>query len=279
MATWEIVEPQKLDFDTDVSRLDVSLFGGRLSVVGTDGPPRVEVAATTERRLIVTLDEGRLAIRHDLPTPWPGLLAPLWWWLRGRNMAGVDISVAVPYQTPTSLKLMSGPVVASALRGEVSVECTSGRVSLLGVGGTVRASVVSGSIEALGCAGELALDTVSGEITVADSAVHRLRASTISGALTADLDNPPHDSEIVLNTTSGELTIRVREDSDLTVQLVAAHGRVTSSFPELSVGGRWGAATHGVLGAGIGRLSANAISGNIALLSRPVDPDFEADET
>ena len=279
MTTWEITEPRKLDFDSDVTRLDVSLFGGRLSVVGTDGPPRVEVAATAERPLIVALDGGRLTVRHDLPSPWPGALAPLWWWLRGRNLTGVDISVAVPYRTATALKLISGPVVVSALRGELSVECTSGRVSLLGVAGTVRAAVVSGAIEALGCAGELTLDTVSGEITLADSAVRRLRASTISGALTADLDNPPDDSEITLSTTSGELTIRVREDSDLTVRLSAAHGRVTSNFPGLSGQGRWGAAVHGVLGAGTGRLSADAMSGNIALLSRPVDPDFEADES
>lgn len=276
MPTWEIAEPQKLDFDSDVTALDVALFNGRLSVVGTDGPPRVEVAATAERPLTVTLDGGRLSVRHDMPAPWPGMLASLWWWLRGRKLAGVDVSVAVPYQTPAVLNLVSGPVVVSALRGAVSVDCTSGRVSLLGVGGTVRAAVVSGAIEALGCAGELGLDTVSGEITVADSAVHRLRAATISGALTADLDNPPHDSEIALTTTSGELTIRVREDSDLTVQLTAVHGRVTSSFPELSVAGRWGAAAHGVLGTGTGRLSANAISGNIALLSRPVDPEFDA---
>src|SRR5437763_1611806 len=110
MTTWEITEPRKLDFDSDVTRLDVSLFGGRLSVVGTDGPPRVEVAATAERPLIVALDGGRLTVRHDLPSPWPGALAPLWWWLRGRNLTGVDISVAVPYRTATALKLMSGPV-------------------------------------------------------------------------------------------------------------------------------------------------------------------------
>jgi hypothetical protein len=30
-----------------------------------------------------------------------------------------------------------------------------------------------------------------------------------------------------------------------------------------------------VLGAGTGKLPANATSGNIALLRRPVDPDFE----
>jgi Toastrack DUF4097 len=277
VTAWEITEPHRLDLDADVTTLDVSLFGGRLSVVGTDAPPRVEVAATGGRPLLVELKDGVLTVRQEHPTPWPGLLTPLWWWLRGRNVPGVDVSVAVPYPTGAALTVASGPVVVSGLRGDLSVECTSGRVSLLGVGGRTRASVVSGPIEALGCAGELNLDAVSGEITLADSAARKLRASTVSGALTADLDNPPHDSEIALSTVSGELTIRIREDSDLTVDLAAAHGRVTSTFPGLGGDRRWGAAARGVLGAGTGRLSANAMSGNIALLRRPVDPDFEAD--
>ena len=277
MTVWEITEPRSLDLDADVTTLDVSLFSGRLSVVGTDGPPRVEVAVTAGLPVIVELKDGALTVRQDRPAPWPGPLMPLWWWLRGRAVPGVDVSVAVPYPTAAVLAMTSGPVVVSGLHGDLSVECTSGRVSLLGVAGRTRASVVSGPIEALGCAGELNLDAVSGEITLADSTARKLRASTVSGALTADLDNPPHDSEITLSTVSGELTIRIREDSDLTVQLVAAHGRVTSTFDGLSVEGRWGAAANGVLGAGTGRLSANAMSGNIALLRRPVDPDFEAD--
>ncbi len=109
MPSWEITEPRRLEIDEDVTHLDVALFGGRLSVVGTDGPARVEVAASAGDGLVVTLASGRLAV-----------------------------------------------------------------------------------------------------------------------------------------------------------------------FPGLSVEGRWGSAAHGVLGAGAGRLSANAMSGNTALLRRPVDPDFEA---
>jgi hypothetical protein len=276
MASWEITAPQRLDLDDEVTHLDVLLFGGRLNVVGTDGPPRVEVARAGELKLVVTQESGRLAIRHDRARTWPGPFAPLWWWLRGRHQVDVDVSVAVPYETPAVLRVVAGPVVVSALRGGLTLDCTSGRVTLLGTGGQTRATVVSGSIEALGCTGDLALTTVSGEITIADSAAHQVTAKTTSGSLTADLDNPPHDSRITLTTVSGELTIRIREDSDLSVDLAAMHGRVTSTFPELSVEGRWGRAAHGVLGAGTGKLTAAAMSGNIALLRRPVDPEFGA---
>jgi len=275
MASWTITEPQRLDLDQPVDRLDVVMFGGRLNVVGTDGPPRVEVGAVGPTPVQVTLADGRLAVRLAKPRTWPGPLTPLWWWLHGRQLATARISVAVPYPTAAVLQVVSGPVVVSSMRGELTVECTSGRVALLGVHGRIRAKVVSGPIEALGCAGELAVETMSGEITLADSAVRRLFAKTVSGSLTADLDNPPHDSELILETVSGEITVRVRADSDLDVQLSATHGRVTSDFPDLSGSARYGsAAMSGRIGAGTGRLSATAISGHVALLRRPVDESF-----
>jgi Putative adhesin len=278
MATWTITEPCRLDIEDEVSRLDVSLIAGRLSVVGTDGPPRVEISTASEYRLTVDVSGGVLSVRHDLPRTWPGLLQPVWWWLNGRRRFAADVSIAIPHQTPAVLRVGSGSVVASTVQADVTVECASGRTTLLGVDGRLKATVVSGPIEALGCAGDIALETLSGEITVADIAAHRLSAKTMSGALTADLDNPPHDSQINLETISGEITIRVREDSDLSVQLAAAHGRVTSAFADIQGQGRWGTSVSGVIGAGTGKLFANAVSGSIALLCRPVDNDFGAEE-
>ncbi|MEN3309956.1 MAG: hypothetical protein V7603_6158 [Micromonosporaceae bacterium] len=274
MASWTLTQPQQLAFDEEVRRLDVSLVAGRLSVVGTDGPARVEVSRTGEVPLTVTVEGDLLRVSHPFPSTWPGLLQPLWWWLNGGRKLHTDVSIAVPFTTPSVLRVSSGSVVASGVHADLSVDCVSGRVTLLGNDGRIRAKIVSGPIEALGCAGDVTLETVSGEITLADSATERLHAKTISGALVADLDNPPRDSDIFLETISGEITIRVREDSDLTVHLSATHGRVTSAFPALQVQGKWGTAARGMLGAGTGRLNATAIGGNISLLCRPVDDDF-----
>jgi Putative adhesin len=278
MASWTITEPRRLDIEDEVTRLDVSLIAGRLSVVGTEGPARVEITTASEFKLNVGVADGLLSVHHDMPRSWPGVLQPVWWWLNGRRRFAADVSIAIPYQTPTRLRIGSGSVVASTVHADLTVDCASGRTTLLGVDGRLKATVVSGPIEALGCAGDIALETVSGEITVADTAAHRLSAKTISGALTADLDNPPHDSQINLETISGEITIRVREDSDLSVQLAAAHGRVTSAFADIQGQGRWGTSVSGVIGAGTGKLFANAVSGSIALLCRPVDNDFGAEE-
>lgn len=131
-------------------------------------------------------------------------------------------------------------------------------------------------MEALGAAGELTIETVSGEVILADSAAGQIRAQTVSGAITCDLDNPRR-SEIRLHTISGSITVRVREDSDLAVRLHTTSGRITSGFPQVRTTSTIGAVSdsEGVLGAGDGKLWASATSGSIALLARPVDDDEE----
>ncbi|HEY1485385.1 MAG TPA: DUF4097 family beta strand repeat-containing protein [Micromonosporaceae bacterium] len=277
MQSWSISEPQTIEVTDRVRTLEVRMASGRLSVVGADGPPRVEVSRTASEPVEITLVDGALTIRQMPAHTWPGLLMPLWWWIRGAHTFDADVSIAVPYETVCTLWLGNGSLVASTVHADVAADCVNGRVTLLGVDGEIRSKVVSGPIEALGCAGDLNLETVSGEIVLADSAASRVRAKTVSGSLIADLDNPPHDSDIDLETISGEITIRVRSDSDLDVRLSAAHGRVTSDFPDMSVQSQWGASVSGKLGSGSGRLKASAVGGNIALLRRPVDADFEAE--
>jgi hypothetical protein len=276
MASWTVTTPEKIELGAaaDVQRLDVRLTAGRLSIVGTDGPPRVEISKVAETPIQVNVADGQLTVEHEKVHTWPGALAPIWWWLNGGRRSAADVSIAVPYETMCRLYVASGSMVASSLHSDVTADVVSGRMTLFGLDGHVRAKVVSGPIESLGCAGEIELETVSGEIVLADTAAERVHAKTVSGSLTADLDNPPFNSQIRLETVSGEITIRVREDSDLKVALGAAHGRVTSDFPGMSVEGRWGSNVSGTLGAGSGRLVANAVGGNISLLRRPVDADF-----
>lgn len=273
-----ISEPRRLDLDEDVHRLDVSLISGRLNVVGADGPPRVEITAVGTAGLNVAVTDGLLRVWHEIPRSWWNLIPPFWWWMRGRRRYTADVSIAVPYRTRCSLHTVSGPVVVSGIHDDLDVICVSGRATLLGIDGRLSAKVTSGTIEALGCAGDVHLETISGEITLADSAAERVAAKTISGSLTADLDNPPYDSHISLDTVSGSITIRVREDSDLTVNLSTTSGRVTSAFPELVGRGKRNNSAYGMLGGGTGKLFANAISGSVSLLRRPVADDFDRPE-
>lgn len=266
MVTWRVADPQRLSVEEPVQRLDIALISATVNVVGTDGPARVEVTKVSGEPLVVEHDGGVLRVRHEDPPRFPGLL----WWVIGRRYEA-KISVAVPYETLSEMRVTSGSVVASGLRAGAVVQVTRGRITMLGLGGRVSAKVISGSVEALGVGGELTTEVTSGDVTVADSAASRVYARVVSGTLTCDLDNP-HGSDIRLETTSGEITVRVREDSDLDVHLQAASGRVSSNFGQLGALGMAGMrSAHGRLGAGTGRLYATALSGNISLLARPVD--------
>jgi hypothetical protein len=270
MTAWKISEPQRLALDEEVTDLSVSLVSGRLNVVGSDeGPPRVEVAEIRDQPVHVAIGGGRLDVSQRFPKGWPGFL----WWIFGQRFK-VDISVVVPTGAAVRLHLASGTVIASSLRNGATVDVTSGRITLLGIDGTVSGRIVSGSIEGLTLGGEVAFETVSGEIVVADSTAGKVSARTISGSVTCDLDNPTAGTEVSLDTVSGEITARVREDSDLRVSLHAISGHVINAFPELDQHAR--NTVTGRLGSGSGgRLAANATSGTISLLRRPVDDEEE----
>ncbi|MEU5565911.1 DUF4097 family beta strand repeat-containing protein [Micromonospora musae] len=273
MAGWTVDAPQRLSLDEPVSRLDVRLFSGRLNVVATDGPARVDITRVGRRPITVEQHEGRLSVRQERHWHWRDVLrwiGPFGHWSR------VDVSIAVPADVRAELRLVDGSLVVSGLRRHTRADVTSGQITLMGLRGNTMAKIVSGPVEALGVGGDLHLETVSGEVILADSAAAQVRAQTVSGAITCDLDNP-RSSEIRLHTISGSITVRVREDSDLAVRLHTTSGRITSGFPQVMQESKLGsvANSEGVLGAGDGKLWASATSGSIALLARPVDDDEE----
>ncbi|MFC4021650.1 DUF4097 domain-containing protein [Micromonospora sp. GCM10011542] len=271
MTGWTVDSPQRLTVDGPVTRLDVSLISGRLNVVATDGPARVDVSRVGRRPILVTHQDGRLLIRQQRGREWADALR----WLRPfTRFPKVDVSVAVPADVPADLRLVEGSLVASGLRRQTRADVTSGQITLMGLRGSTSATITAGPVEALGVADDLRMETVSGEVILADSAADRVHAQTVSGSITCDLDNP-RGSEIRLTTISGGITVRVREDSDLAVQLHTASGRITSGFPQLQTSTFPLANSAGVLGSGDGKLWASATSGSIALLARPVDDDEE----
>lgn len=270
MSTWLVTEPQQLALDGEIAELDAWLVRGKLRVVGAEGPARVEVRKVGRKGITVTLDNGVLSLWHG-PKPGPYRLPWFWWFSVGRRAYNADVIVAVPPSVVAGLTVVAGDVVAAGLRSETNVEATSGSIALRGLSGKVHARTVSGAIEAMGVSGDLGLETVSGEIVLGESTADRVRARTISGAITCDLDNP-FATDIRLHTVSGSITVRVPQDADLDVSLVATSGQVTSAFPQVRPGGLPGhRVAYGRIGSGLGTLYANAVSGSVSLLARPND--------
>ncbi|WP_460914979.1 hypothetical protein [Plantactinospora veratri] len=64
MPSWTVDGPRRLTLTEPVDQLVVRLNSGRVNVVGTDGPARIEVTRTDRRPLVVEHHDGRLSVRH-----------------------------------------------------------------------------------------------------------------------------------------------------------------------------------------------------------------------
>src|SRR5262245_45626269 len=260
MSHWTVDAPTTLDFD-GVAALRVRVISGSVAVLPTNGPPRVDVADLTGQPLLVKHEAGILTVTYPDLT-WDGLLG----WLRPQPHSAT-ITIMVPRGCPTQLGIVSASAVVSGISAATSVRSLSGKITLDGVTGPVEAGTVSGDVEAQGLDGRVSFNSVSGDLTVADGAVERLEAKTVSGRVTADIDLG--DGAVRVSTVSGAVAIRLPSEVSTQVELRSATGRLQSEFGGLSSSRGPGANTlTGTLGSGAGRLQVTTVSGQVTLLER-----------
>ena len=263
MGTWTLDHPDKLTFD-EVRRVLVKTVEGSVSVVGRDDQPTLELSELSGEPLRVQHDGGTLTIDYERPwRPWP-----LAWLSGGVQRRKAVLTLAVPRDCRVELKVVSASLMVGGLRAPVDAHTVSGEITLTGLRGPVEAESVSGPVQASGVTGDLSARTVSGDLTVAEGGGGSVRAKTVSGAVTIDLQ-ASGDRDINLTSVSGDLTVRLPETSDLQVKLQSTSGQVSSAFEQLErdrAPGRYMA--RGRLGAGTGRLRAASTSGHVALLRR-----------
>ncbi|GII02635.1 DUF4097 family beta strand repeat-containing protein [Planobispora takensis] len=260
MRQWTIDKPEQLVFD-GVSRLNVRVVAGRLAVLASDGPATLEVTDISDPPLMVTHeDDGTLTVAYKDLT-WDGLLG----WLRaGRRRT--TLTLTVPKDCPVNAGVVSASAVVAGFESRTSVKSVSGEVVLDGVSGEIQADTVSGDVESRGLVGDLSFKSVSGELTVAKGTPRRLKASTVSGRITADLELPP-TGHVTLNSVSGEIVVRLPHTVESDVTIRSTSGRVGSAFPELSIGSQPGMKTiSGRIGGGMASLSATTLSADVTLL-------------
>ena len=195
MASWTIDEPGKRELDP-VDRVLVQLIEGAVSVVGSDGPPTLEVSQLEGEPLRVRQEDGALTVDYERPGR-SGLLA----WLTSMGKRKAVVTLAVPRDCRVELQVVSASLMAGGLRAPVLAKTVSGEITLAGLGGAAEAETVSGAVQASAIRGDLSASTVSGEITVAEGG-GSVRARTISGTIAMDL-GPSGDRDIELSSVSG----------------------------------------------------------------------------
>lgn len=293
MERWTVEEPATYTLD-EVSSLKVRLVRGHVDVVGTDGPPTVEVHEVEGDPLVVSNDGGRLEVGYeDLGSVFDfestsgkealqgmgealrellheGRTGQDWaarfsWFGRRRRAV---VSIAVPRQCPVRLNVVSASAVVAGLDDQAKIKSVSGDITLDGLSGDVDAHTVSGALEAQGLAAALTFATVSGDLTVVEATSARIEGHTVSGDLTADVDLAD-GGKLDLGSVSGDVTLRLAQSTAAKVHVLTTSGNTTSGFDELrtqrSPGKR---SIEGVLGDGRGRVDVKTVSGDVHLLPR-----------
>jgi hypothetical protein len=265
VTQWIIDKPQSLDLE-GVRRLNVRMVAGSLDVVGSSegadtGAAHLEVSHL-EGTLQVTLEGDTLTISHERLT-WGGLLE----WVGNRKASAV-VSVSVPANCPVELGVVSADAVVSGITAETKVKSVSGDVTLDGLHADIVSQTVSGDLETRHLHGDLRFKTVSGDLTVVDGSSSQVKAETVSGDLTFDLD-VPSGGRLDLKSVSGDVTVRLPESADLQVEAKTMSGHLDSAFPGVSVEKKPGRSTlRGSVGTGDGLLAASTVSGDVTLLRR-----------
>ncbi|WP_113705562.1 DUF4097 family beta strand repeat-containing protein [Nonomuraea lactucae] len=261
MPQWTIDGPEQLTFG-QVSSLEVRIVAGRLAVLASEGPPALEVSSIDSAPLIVTYDEDarRLSVAYKDLT-WDGLLG----WLRSVRRETVA-TLTVPRDCKVNAGVVSASAVVAGFENVTRVKSVSGNVVLDGVSGEVNVTTAAGSVESRAMEGDLAFQSVSGDLTVAHGIPRRLRANTVSGRITADLELRP-TGHVTLNSVSGDILVRLPEDVEADVNVRSTSGRLVSTFEKLSDKSGPGAKSlTGRLGGGMASVSAVTVSGEVTLL-------------
>jgi len=263
---WRVEKPQSIDLE-GVRRLEVRMVAGSVDVVGRtedaeDGGAQVEVTEVAGA-LLVTLEDGTLTVAHERLT-WGGLLD----WVGNRRASAV-VSISVPADCPVELGVISADAVVSGISADrTAVKSVSGDVTLDGVRSDISAQTVSGDLETRQVSGSLRFSTVSGDLTVVNGTSDTVKAESVSGNLTLDLDLG-EGGRIDASSVSGDVTVRMPESAGVHVEVKTMSGSLDSAFDGMSSERRPGSSKmHGQVGTGDGRFTARTVSGDVTLLRR-----------
>jgi hypothetical protein len=179
------------------------------------------------------------------------------------DVASADITARETRGTLT-LDTGSGNLRLERAEGRTSLDTGSGDVAVTGYrNGTLNIDTGSGGVTASDInVQDLAIDTGSGDIDLDGVTTPRLSLDTGSGSVRATLRNNPELAEV--ETGSGDVTLRLPDPADATVELDTGSGDFTIDFP-LQLIKKSESNIRGRIGAGTGRISIETGSGDISL--------------
>ncbi len=187
-----------------VSRLVVDLREGDIRLDGSEGTDVVyqaELAWSFDRPRVQASRNGDvLELSADCDR------ALLGW-------CDADFEIAVPTGVVVEASTSSGDIQAVGLHERATLHSSSGDVHAAEMAGPLVLSTSSGDVDAVDVSGDLAMRTSSGDVDGVSLGGDRVEARTNSGDVTLDFIDSPR--EVSAQTSSGDATVKVPEDSDV----------------------------------------------------------------
>jgi len=276
--------------------LDLRNIAGRVAVTGVNGDDvridavkrvwhqNAEQARALLKELELEITEGaeRVSVRTRYPQ-------------RQSYDAEVDYTISVPQNARVMLRAVSGDVMVSNVRGELTAEAMNGSVTASSVGDVRLLRSVSGAVSVDGAAGpELTASTIGGAITVRRVKARMMDLRSVGGtvqvtdseadrvimrALTGDVEfsgRISRNGRYDIQSRSGNVVVAPAGSDGFDVDAAARSGEFRSDFP-LTLRGRASGdgrgnqrvrLVRGTFGDGGGLLTLRSYSGGITIERR-----------
>ena len=186
--------------------------------------------------------------------------------LRGKQPCAVDYTVRVPTHCDIDINQITGTIQVNGVSGQVAINAVDGAVDLHEIVGRTNVKAISATVDGSRWSGRATVNTVSGPVDIVDANLSRVKANTVSGAVSIDtsLDETGH---YAFHSVSGDVSFLLPLEQGLESRGNTISGHLECDLPhEFTRRGRggWRATING----GGPRVRFNSVSGDLALAAK-----------
>lgn len=172
------------------------------------------------------------------------------------DQCNCDASVRFEVRVPRAMNFQFDSI--SSVSGEVKVENVTGTLRARSVSGEVTVRNVNGRVDASAVSGDVEVGNVAGTVS----------AKSTSGDVKVEITRLEGGDGMEFTSTSGNVSVRVPENLDASVEMSVLSGSLKTDFPLQIEKPEYGPGqkAFGQLGSGARRLKMSSISGNVSLI-------------
>ncbi len=270
--SWSITEPQTLEL-SGVAEIKVALIKGRFDIVVTEGSTTtLEISEIDGQPLEVRFSNGTLKVEHFNASNWLQRL------INFQQSATAVISIAVPAGALVSASTVGGDGMVSG-SVKTTLRTVTGTLMADATEGMLTIDTVSGEVIARDHRGPLSIKSVSGDV-MASGELTDVRANTVSGNISLDLQGTPRS--LNAKSVSGEVMVRLPGEVGVDITATSASGSLLLDQQRFSTVGQ---STVASAGPPEPRLKANTatVSGAVSIVRSPAagsgNPSLEKEES